>query len=872
MIIPYAKENDIKYAYLNIYPDQFKSEKEKEDEGWVKQTMDYFANKAYADYRRHKETFCLNYDLIKGILRPEDFYQEPEIQSFVDQLRTTLKLPAHVKMYSILTPPVNTLLGELIKRPDIHRIKAFDDESKSEELKAKTSILNEYIVQNIRNQVYTQLAKQGLADDEAQIEEITWEQAKDQITNYTSAAEKWANHVLAACKVDFDMKEKSEDAFRDFLISGREFFHVYEDNSKLGFNVKVVNPKNVWALTTPDKKYISDVTDRGQGAYAAGTVEIMDISQIIEEFPDLSKEEIDHLRESLDDWGLINVRESNYGNPSAGTGEKTIKYDVYDKLILQERMMIEGEMREHYDELGDYISTANTISAWGYKYVVVRAYFLSKKKIGRVNFIDLSGNPQTMLVDENYKDGDIPDQIGKVEWGWINQWYQGTKIGPDVYHMKPFRLLPYCPIIGQVFETKNTECRSLVDMMKPFQVLYNICMNQLYQLLEKEIGNVGVVNLRRIPRVKDGDGQDDIDAWELEARQRGVMFDDDSPENTKGQVSNQSVARNVDLTRTNEIQSRYQLAVQLKNECWELVGLSRQRVGSVQATETATATQTALTQSYSQTEPIFAAHEYILNQLYQAVVDAAQYVESNKEQSTISYITGEGESAFIQVNGTELTLRDLKVFATSRPQDIQAFNELRQLAQPLLQNGGTFAEVIELYSTNSIRQMKEVFYKLKAKQEEFAANEQALQQQQMEQQGQQAQQQAELQYQIAQEQMVNDNYNKEMDRLNKKEVALINALGRNENATADVDNSGVADALEITRQDMDRKNADRDYNIALQEMQSKQLENASKMAIELEKLQVERENMANDLQIEKMRAKTKAAEAKKKAKANKTKK
>ena len=64
-------------------------------------------------------------------------------------------------------------------------------------------------------------------------------------------------------------------------------------------------------------------------------------------------------------------------------------------------------------------------------------------------------------------------------------------------------------------------------------------MNQLYKLLEKEIGNVAAVNLRRIPRVKDGDGQDDIDIWEMEARERGVMFDDDSPENTKAPVTNQ---------------------------------------------------------------------------------------------------------------------------------------------------------------------------------------------------------------------------------------------------------------------------------------------------------------------------------------------
>ena len=189
--------------------------------------------------------------------------------------------------------------------------------------------------------------------------------------------------------------------------------------------------------------------------------------------------------------------------------------------------------------------------------------------------------------------------------------------------LKPFDLLDYCPLIGTTYEVKNTEAKSLVDLMKPFQVIYNICMNQLYKLLEKEIGNVASVNLRRVPRVKDGDPQDDIDIWEMEARERGIMFDDDSPENTKAPVTNQSVARNIDLTRTNEIQARYNLAVQMKNECWELIGMSRQRMGSISASESATGTNTAITQSYSQTEPLFVAHEYVLRQVYQAIIDAA---------------------------------------------------------------------------------------------------------------------------------------------------------------------------------------------------------------------------------------------------------
>ena len=44
-------------------------------------------------------------------------------------------------------------------------------------------------------------------------------------------------------------------------------------------------------------------------------------------------------------------------------------------------------------------------------------------------------------------------------------------------------------------------------------------------------------------------------------------------------------------------------------------------------------------QSYSQTEPLFVAHEYVMGQLYQAIVDASLNVESSKPESTLSYIT-----------------------------------------------------------------------------------------------------------------------------------------------------------------------------------------------------------------------------------------
>jgi hypothetical protein len=852
-IIRYTKDATIRYAYLNIFPDQFKTEKEKKDESWIKNTMDYFSNKAYAEYIKNRDTFVPNYDLMKGILRMEDFYQEPEVRSFTDVLTGDLALPAYVKMYSIITTPVNELVGEISKRPDTFRVKAFDDDSQAEELQFKTDTLQEYVINQVKQQFAEKAAMQGQEIDDEQLQQMTMEQVKDELDSYTSIAEKWANHILTCQKAEFNIKEKSEDAFRDMLISAREFYHIYEDNSKLGFNIEVANPKNTWFLTTPDRKYISDPTGRAQGAYAAGTVMVMELSEIIEAIPDITKEEIDHLRSSLQDYGLINVRESNLGNPDAVPGQDSVMYDTFDPLVLQTRMIIESEMKENNDGLKDFLGLTNNVSSFGYKYVVVRSYWISKKKIGKLVYIDEMGNEQSTLVDETYKSGSMPTQQS-LEWGWINQWYQGTKIGPDIYHVKPFNLLNYCPIIGTTYEVKNTEAKSLVDLMKPFQVIYNVCMNQLYKLLEKEVGKVQLMSLRHIPIPKDGDAQDALDIWEMEARNRGVVFIDDSPENLKSPSSfNQFTS--LDLTRTQEIQSRYTLAQQMKQECWELVGMSKQRMGSIAASESATGTNTAMQQSYSQTEPLFVAHEYVLGQLYQSIIDAALYVESSKPQSTLSYVTSEGQSAFVQVNGSDLKFRDLKVFLTNRPEDTQMFNELRQLSQAIIQNGGTLYDVIELYSTKSQRELKKVFKDLRDRQIAQQEQQQQLAQQQQQAQQQQAQAQQQFLIQQHQEQLAHDDYQKELDRLSKEKIAIISATGYGNVTSEDENSNQVPDVLEMSRLAQDQDKATKDYGLQMADIESKNKQANDKMSIEKEKIAVARENMANDLAVAKENAK-----------------
>lgn len=827
----------IQYAYLNIFPDQFKTDEDKRDPSWVKNSMDYFANVAYAQYRKHRDTFVRNYDLLKGIIDYKDFWQEsPDMKTFADNLFKDTELPIYVKHYPIINPPLNTMIGELTKRPDNYRVRAFDDDSKSEELDYRTSILQQLVLQEAKETIYRRMAMQGIDIEQIpqeEIQKLSINEVEEYLTDYTSTGERWGNHTLTALKARFVMKEKSEDAMRDLLATSREFFHLYENNSKVGFGIEVLNPKNEWHLGTPDVKYLSGASGQEDTAYAAGTVHVMEISEIIEKFPDLTKEEVDHLRTSHQDYGLVSLRESNlYTNE---TGIESIKYDTYNRLVLEERMMVEAELKENKDELKDWLGLTSNTASFGYKYTVVRAYWISKKMVGELTYMDEEGNILTTLVDETYKEGS-PNEI-EIKWGWVNQWYQGVRIGPDIYIVKPFELLDYCPIIGVIHEIKNTQSRSLVDLMKPYQVLYNICLNQLYRLFEKEIGVVYKIQIRRIPTPKDGDPQDAIAIWEEEARTRGIVFEDDSPENLKAPITNTQTSGAIDLNRSKEMQTRYDLAVALKNECWELVGMNRQRLGESQATATATSNQNDLAQSFAQTEPYFAAHEYVMGQVYQAMLDAAQYIESKKPVSTLTYITAEGDSAFIKVTPKDIKLKDLWVMPTNSPEDQQLFREIRALSQPAMQNGASFYDVISLYSTNSIRQMRKIFKSLKDKNDQMMANQQQLQQQEVEQAGQLKQQELEMKQKQIDDQLAFQRYKTDEDNATKVAVAEIGTYFKSPGL--DADNSGVPDIMEIA-----------EHSLELQDsLYGRDLE-GKKLAFDMQKHRDEQKNKREDRKLQ----------------------
>lgn len=738
-------------AYLNLqknttdlygYPDQFTTMKEKSTGDWIKKNLDYFAGVAYSKYRQN-EAFRKNYKLLNGEFDFTDYMVIPETKMILDYLKDVpgqeQDIPKHLKHYPILNPPINTLLGELTKRPHKYAVKAMDDISIEENIDFRTNLIKEYVLNNIRRKL------EGTEMPPEQIEEIAQQEIQKKVLNYTTIAEEWANKALAALKHHFDFRHKSFMAFRDLLVTGREYHHFYPDNSRLGFTYRVENPANVWTLN-----YRNAITTKD--CWAGGTLEVLTFAEIINRYK-LTDEEMEHLKT----YSLQGLRNNEYSAFSPAMPNPN--YDPIWQLTFESAdLSIDGITPNAY-------AFSNQFS-----YTVVTAYWESQRPVYKRTYVDESGYEQTDFVNEQYK---LCKDCGDVslEKTWENIWMKGIKIGANIYFCEPIEYVDCMPIVGIVNTFRNTQGKSLLSMMKPYQVLYNICLNQLWEALEKDLGTQAIIDMKVIPNNQDADA---IDQFKTVAKETGFLVIDTSVENTGGPVQFNQMTR-TDLSQQTYIQSRIQLAEWARSQAWELVGVTRQRTGSVLATETATGTQTAMTQSFAQTEPWFHFHDVILKDVYQMILDMTQYIELQKPDSTLNYLNNELESVFLKVTRDDL-LRDLQVYVTSYAEDRDVIEKLRSLMQPAMQNGADLADIADMLTAESERGLREILQKLQQRNQQMNEQKNQIEQQKLE----QAQQQFEVQTQLAEqrrrEDMENENMNKELDRQNRLQIEQLRGI------------------------------------------------------------------------------------------------
>lgn len=872
-------------------PVQFLNAKDK-DEAWGAWNMDWYEMQGLQQIRRNARRLLKNYKLANGIIDKTDYIVEEnnDMAELIDVLTKEDQSAFELKFFPIIPNVINVMVGEFAKRNDKIMYKSVDDTSYNEMLEQKRGMVEQTLLAGAEMKMKMQVESMGIdpnnPEQQQQAEQMMSPENLKTLPeieeffkkNYKSMVEEWASHQHAVDTERFHMKELETLAFKDSLIADREFWHfnMLEDD----YEVEVWNPVITYYHKSPGARYISQCN-------WAGKIDLMSPADVIDKYGyQMNGEQLKSLEAIYpvkaagyilpgvqNDGSFYDATRShdwNVDGPSLGMRQFTSYRDTVngsgDDIIL--RILAESEDMVDFDNTG--------------LLRVTTGYWKSQRMVGHLTRIDEQGMLTDMIVDENYKVTEKPLYdtavikvksretllLGEhIDWIWINQTWGGVKIGPnrptfygntDNMNFSPIYLnvaptkfqfkgdftLYGCklPVEGAVFSDRNTKSRSLVDKMKPYQVGYNLVNNQIADILIDELGTVIMLDQNALPRHSAGEdwGHGNFGKAYVAMKNFGILPLDTSITNTENALNFQHY-QVLNLEQTNRLMSRIQLANHFKQQCFETIGISAQRMGAVNAQETAQGIEQAINQSYSQTEMYFVQHsEYLMPRVHQMRTDLAQYYQSNKPSLRLQYMTTMDEKVNFEMNGTELLARELNIFISTKVNQRQIMEQIRQLA---ISNNTSGASIYDLGNLIKADSLAEITHTLKGVEEKVQAQQQQQAQAQtesekMRQEGENKRQEAELRYKAEQAQL---------DRNTEVQVAEIRAAGftgmKDQNLNQQTD---YIDTLEY----LDKRRAkDRDQTMAESRETNKMIENQTQNDLQRQEMMT-RENIADkQLQI-----------------------
>jgi hypothetical protein len=872
-------------------PIQFLPEKEK-DEEWRAWNLDWLEFQGMKQLRRNARRLMKNYKLAKGIIDKTDYIVEEdnEMADLIDTLTKEDESALELKFYPIIPNVVNVLCNEFSKRSSRIMFRAVDDISYNEMLEAKRQMVEDVLVQQAQMKMMTQMMEQGVDFESEEFQQAMAPETLKTLPeiesffkkDYRSMIEEWATHQMAVDEERFKMQELEERAFRDMLITDREFWHfnMKEDD----YELELWNPLLTFYHKSPDIRYIS------QGNWV-GKIDMMSVSDVIDKYGWMMNQE---QLEALE--AIYPVRSAGYavqGYQNDGTYYDPTRSHEWN---TQMPSLAYRQFTSVYDTkfgTGDIVEwilsdSEDTIDfGKGHLLRVSTIYWKSQRKVGHLTKITEEGETIQEVISEDYKVTDKPmynttiykdktkDNLifgEHIDWIWINETWGGIKIGPNrpafwgmnnpgginpIYlglnGGKPGRIpfqfkgdttLYGCklPVEGAVFGDRNTRSISLVDLMKPYQIGYNIVNNQIADILVDELGTVIMLDQNSLPRHSMGEdwGKNNLAKAYVAMKNFQMLPLDTSITNTENALNFQHY-QVLNLEQTNRLLSRVNLAGYFKNQAFETIGLNPQRMGQTIAQQTATGVEQAMNASYAQTEQYFIQHsDNLMPRVHQMRTDLAQYYHSNKPNIRLQYITGADEKVNFEMNGTDFLMRDLNIFCTTKTNSRAIMEQLKQLA---ISNNTMGASIYDLGNVIKSESIAELTGVLKKAEEKTNAQKQAemQQQQQMQQEmieSQERQKQMDLQFRAEQA---------DLDRQTQLTVAEIRAAGYG--AGVDINQNQMSDYQDAMANIQKQDNYQDTMNFKREQEINKNSTNQQKLNIDREKIQAQKEIADKQLQI-----------------------
>jgi hypothetical protein len=455
-------------------------------------------------------------------------------------------------------------------------------------------------------------------------------------------------------------------------------------------------------------------------------------------------------------------------------------------------------------------------------------------KLGFLKVPQEDGSIKTILVDESYEE--TPDD--KIEWEWITEIWEGYKIGEDLYVARPISYqhqsletlndnrLPYT---GVVYNATNSYGKSMIELMKPLQYLYMVIFYRIELAIAKDKGAILNMDITQIPK-KYGI---DIDKWLHYLNALGINFINpyeegwDVPGREGGKMAGYNAISAQDLSTIRTIDSYVNLLEKIEEMIGEIVGVTKQREGSIGQRELVGNVERSVQQSSHITEPIFWIHNQCKMRCFNTLINVAQYCYANSDNKSIQFILSDGSRTFINISD-DFIFADLDIFVTDATKDAQNIQSLRSLLQAAMQNGATLVDAAEILTNNNMSMVKN-------KLSEIEENRQKQMQAQAEQEQAMAERQAEIE-----QQKNEDEYNlkledlriKEEDSIRQAETSLLIAsMQGNEETPVPEEGNNDMERLKLElqkdKQSLDKVKIERDARLA--ERAQKEVERKNKV-------------------------------------------
>lgn len=750
-------------------------------------------------------------------------FDEKDFKSITNPFKVEDGFPATPHDFNIIRPKVDLLIGEETKRPLNFRVIRTSQEATSEMQEKEKQMILQYIEAAITAKMSPEEAQQF--QEQLQSGEIMPPEqiAKYMDKDYKDIVENTAYHSLTYLREKLDLDNEFIKGWKDGLISGREIYYVGVLNAEP--YAERVNPICFSYDKSPDLDFIED------GSWCCRKMR-MPIAEVYDRYYDkLEEKDLDRLEEMIG------------STPGRNLGDRS-PVDMGIQLRIYDNPIFEG-------------SGKSLVNVW-------HCCWKSFKKIFYVTTTDDAGQPQINIVDETYQP--VGNEVS-VEPDWIIEVWEGYRAGSDLYFgIQPIEYqhvsidnpnsqkLPYC---GAIYSNTNSKPRSLVSILKPLQYMYIVLWYRLELAIARDKGKVVNMDITQIPKSMNISPA----KWMHYLSSVGVNFINPYEEgwNIPGREGGKPAQFNqitaLDLTMSNVIAEYIQLMDKIEELAGTISGITQQREGAVSTSEMVGNVERSVVQSSHITEPLFLVHNQCKRRVLNMLLNTAKGAWEETGKQKLQYIFDNGERAFLDIT-PKFYYEDMDVFVSDTSKDLENIQKLQQLIQPAMQNGASLLEAAEILTNDNFNIIKQKLKNMQTRQEQIQQQQQeaeAQQQQQLQQMQNEAKQQ-ELMLQEAQ--MDLQRYQIDQDNQTKIAVAQINAYRGTEEL--DQDQNGIPDPVEIGKQAIEQQKINQDaYN--------KRYEAKQKHEIEDQKIQLEKDKMKHETELQK--AKDDAAYEREKLKA-----